>query len=90
MLENKVEKYLIKRVREAGGRTRKLRYIGRRGCPDRLILLPGLFALAECKRPGKGLRLGQEKEARILKASGIYVYVLDSIYEVDYFMSIYA
>lgn len=90
MLENKVERHLIKRVREAGGRTRKLRYIGRRGCPDRLVLLPDIFVMVELKRPGGKLRLGQAKEVEILRASGLRVYCLDSIYDVDCFMSMYA
>lgn len=42
MRESALEKYLDKRVKEVGGVTRKIAYIGRRGCPDRLVLLPRL------------------------------------------------
>ena len=40
MRESKVEKYLIKRVKELGGEVRKLQWIGRSHAPDRLLLLP--------------------------------------------------
>lgn len=40
MLERDVEAYLIKRVSAAGGEVRKVKWIGRRSAPDRLILLP--------------------------------------------------
>lgn len=39
-LEREVEAYLIKRVKELGGEVRKVKWIGRRGAPDRLVLLP--------------------------------------------------
>ena len=40
MRESKVEKHLIKRVKELGGEVRKLQWIGRSHAPDRLLLLP--------------------------------------------------
>jgi len=32
--------HLVKRVRELGGEVRKVQWIGRRGAPDRLVMLP--------------------------------------------------
>lgn len=40
MLERDVEAYLVKRVEELGGEVRKVKWIGRRGAPDRLVMLP--------------------------------------------------
>lgn len=92
MLESKVEKYLIKRVKEYNGHIRKLAYIGRRGATDRLVLFPeiGMFAMAELKKPGKDAEAHQEREHTLLRASGIRVYVLDTLDDVDKFMAIYA
>ncbi|MER1940618.1 VRR-NUC domain-containing protein [Castellaniella sp. FW104-16D08] len=40
MRESDIEKYLVKRVNELGGEVRKVKWIGRRGAPDRLVMLP--------------------------------------------------
>ena len=39
-LEAKIEKYLCDRVKMLGGEVRKVKWIGRRGAPDRLVMLP--------------------------------------------------
>lgn len=40
MREREIERYLVKRVKELGGEVRKVQWIGRRGAPDRLVMLP--------------------------------------------------
>ena len=40
MRESTIEKYLVKRVKELGGEVRKVMWLGRRGAPDRLVMLP--------------------------------------------------
>ena len=40
MRESEIEKYLVKQVKAAGGEVRKVKWIGRRGAPDRLAMLP--------------------------------------------------
>lgn len=40
MRERDIEKYLSRRVKELGGECRKVQWIGRRGAPDRLVMLP--------------------------------------------------
>ena len=40
MRESQIEKHLINRVVELGGEVRKVKWIGRRGAPDRLVMLP--------------------------------------------------
>lgn len=41
MRESKVEAHLTKRVKALGGEVRKMKWIGRHGAPDRLVLLSG-------------------------------------------------
>ena len=38
--ERDIEKHLINRVVQLGGEVRKVEWIGRRGAPDRLVMLP--------------------------------------------------
>ena len=40
MRERDIERHLVRRVKELGGEVRKVQWIGRRGAPDRLVLLP--------------------------------------------------
>ena len=40
MRESSIEDYLVRRVRELGGEVRKVQWIGRKGAPDRLVMLP--------------------------------------------------
>jgi hypothetical protein len=40
MRERDVERHLKERVEAAGGIVRKIRYLGRDGCPDRLVGFP--------------------------------------------------
>ena len=40
MRERDIERHLVRRVKELGGEVRKVQWIGRRGAPDRLVMLP--------------------------------------------------
>lgn len=42
MTEADIEKYLVARVKALGGEVRKVSWIGRKGAPDRLVMLPGV------------------------------------------------
>lgn len=42
MREREIEAYLVKRVQAMGGEVRKVQFIGRRGAPDRLVMLPAV------------------------------------------------
>lgn len=44
MRESQIEAHLVKRVKELGGEVRKVKWIGRRGAPDRLVMLPATWA----------------------------------------------
>lgn len=94
MRERDIERYLVKRVKELGGEVRKVQWIGRRGAPDRLVMLPtrintiGLRVLAETiwvelKAPGKKPELHQIREHFRMRALGQNVCVVDSIERVD-------
>lgn len=43
MRESVIEKHLVKRVKELGGEVRKVSWIGRRGAPDRLVMMPAQY-----------------------------------------------
>ena len=88
MRESQVEKYLVEQVALAGGITRKIAYIGRRGCPDRLVgFRNGRTALVELKRPLGSARAEQEREHVRLRAVGFTVVVLDTVEAVDAWVS---
>jgi len=83
MRESDVEKYLVKRVKELGGEIRKVKWVGRRGAPDRFVMVYGLNFFVELKAPGEKPRPEQVREIELLKTREVGVYVLDSIDAVD-------
>lgn len=94
MRESNVEQHLVKKVKALGGEVRKVKWIGRRGAPDRLVLLPeplnGATAelwqqhpLVELKRPGLDAEDYQAREHERLRAAGFVVLVLDTIEKID-------
>lgn len=83
MRESAVDRYLVKRVREYGGEVRKVRWIGRRNCPDRRVMLPWICAWVETKRPGEDARDGQRREHERMMKYGEKVYLLDSKEAID-------
>ena len=42
--ESHIEAYLVKCAKAAGGEVRKVKWIGRSGAPDRLLMLPPVYA----------------------------------------------
>lgn len=81
--EGKIVEYLKRRVKELGGTTRKIAWVGHTGAPDQLVLLPEIAAFVECKAPGKKPTKVQEREMAKLKASGFNVFVVDSEQRVE-------
>lgn len=51
MRERDIERHLVNRVKKLGGEVRKVEWIGRRGAPDRLVMLP--YATLDTVRDGK-------------------------------------
>lgn len=84
MRESTIEQHLVKRVKELGGEVRKVQWIGRRGAPDRLVMLPGGWdAWVELKAPGKKPESHQLREHVRMRAMGQRVLVVDSLAAVD-------
>lgn len=83
ILERKIEAHLVCQVRKRGGEVRKVKWIGRRGAPDRYVMLPGSSAWVELKRTGVKAEDHQLREHNRMIASGAVVVVLDSKSAVD-------
>lgn len=91
--ERDIEKYLVKRVKELGGEVRKVKWIGRKGAPDRRVMLPpgagrcfgvhpgGLWV--ELKAPGVQPEAHQLREHKRMRDLGERVFVIDSIEGVE-------
>jgi hypothetical protein len=56
--ESEIEKYLVQRVKAIDGEVRKVKWIGRSGAPDRLVMLPG--------RPTRSSSLANTPDGRVL------------------------
>lgn len=83
MRESDIEKYLVERVKKLGGEVRKVRWIGRNGAPDRLVMLPDRTVWVELKAPGEKCRPHQIREHERMRRMGQCVAVVDSHEGVD-------
>lgn len=88
MRERDIERHLVERVKQLGGEVRKVQWIGRRGAPDRLVMLPAgarwreLHAATiwvELKAPGEKVKPHQQREHERMRDMGQRVVVIDSI-----------
>lgn len=98
MRESDIEKYLVHCVKRMGGEVRKVSWIGRRGAPDRFVMLPvtflpqGTFTYTprsiwvELKAPGKKAEPHQLREHERMRKLGQHVVVIDSFEGVDALM----
>lgn len=89
MRESTIENYLVERVKQIGGEVRKVKWIGRRGAPDRLVMLLGVSVWVELKAPGQEAEPHQLREHERMRAMGQKVEVIDSIAGVDKLFSRY-
>lgn len=83
MKESEIENYLVIRVNQLGGEVRKLRWIGRNGAPDRIVMLNGKTTFVELKAPGARPKPHQMREHDRMRRMGQSVAVVDSIERVD-------
>lgn len=92
MRESTIEQYLVERVKALGGEVRKVKWIGRNGAPDRLVMLPSLLHTrdgwstaiwVELKAPGEKCKPHQVREHERMRRMGQRVEVVDSIEGVD-------
>ncbi len=102
MRESTIEAHLVKCVKAAGGEVRKVTWGGRKGAPDRLVMLParklttgldcawcspkGRALWVELKAPGKKAEAHQLREHKRMADMGQEVHVIDSIEGVDKLM----
>lgn len=84
MRESEIEDYLVKRVKGLGGEVRKLKWIGRRGAPDRFVMVFGRHFFVELKAPGKKPTADQVKEFALMRErGGARVYTADTFIAVE-------
>lgn len=83
MRESTIENYLVERVKAMGGEVRKVRWIGRNGAPDRLVMLNGKAIFIELKAPGEKAKPHQVREHERMRRMGQRVEVVDSCERVD-------
>lgn len=89
--EESNEAYLKRRVKETEGETRKVKWVARRGAPDRLVgwKLRGRYAFVELKEETQpwGLQDHQRREIDWMKGCGLRVAILSSKAEIDQFIT---
>lgn len=73
---------MISKLQKIGVSTRKVKWVGRDGAPDRLILANGGIWV-ELKAPGEKPRANQKIELEALTKAGMTVYCIDSIQQID-------
>lgn len=82
--ESEVEKELVARVQAAGGQAYKFTSPGRRGVPDRLVLLPGRAPeFVELKRKDQKAKPHQLREHERMRAAGAVVHIIDDETGID-------
>ena len=85
--EKKVEAYLVRRVKDLGGRAYKWTSPGNAGVPDRICVFPG-GAIGFVELKGKGGRVSPSQELQLgrLRRLGCRACVVWSREEVDLFI----
>jgi Holliday junction resolvase len=84
MLENKIERRLVERAKQAGGMAIKWVAPAMAGVPDRIVFLPaGVVIFVELKAPGKQSTPLQVRIQQMLRDLGAKVYQIDSLEAVD-------
>ena len=83
--EGRVQAYAMAEFKKLGGLIRKIRYEGRNGCPDLLVILPGgLVAFVEVKKDERtGPDPHQTREHERMRQRGARVYVVGSKEQVN-------
>lgn len=83
--EGRVQAYAMAEFKKLGGLVRKIRYEGRNGCPDLLVILPGgLVAFVEVKKDERtGPDPHQAREHKRMRSRGAIVRTIGSKEQVD-------
>lgn len=96
--ERDIERYLVAQAKKLGGEVRKVEWIGRRGAPDRIVMLPFVWnkdmsdtlpqtVWIELKAPGVKPEAHQLREHERMRKMGQRVEVVDSFARVDEVLS---
>lgn len=102
MRESEIEAYLVAQTKKHGGEVRKVKWIGRRNAPDRLVALPAkvvstsdrqvyvphVQAWVELKATGKQATQAQQREHTRMRNVGMLVLVMNSIEQIDSFFEV--
>ena len=88
MIENDIEKYLVRRIKSIGALCYKFTSPGTRGVPDRIILYQGDVFFAELKRPGGKPRKDQLKIMEKFNDQMIPIFIIDTKEKADKFATI--
>lgn len=84
MRERTIEAYLVERAKALGGEVRKIKWLGRRGAPDRVVwFADGREIWVELKAPGIAPEPHQQREHERMRRMGRRVEVVDSFARVD-------
>ena len=83
MRESVIEKYLVDRAKEVGAEVRKVKWIGRKSCPDRYWMHWQKRCWIELKASGKDLEPAQWREIIRMREMGEEVKVFNSIDAID-------
>lgn len=81
--EGKVQKRIMVGAKEAGALVRKLKWEGRNGAPDLIIMIAGLVIFVEVKKPGGKPDPHQVLEHRRMRKRGMDVRVIDNLGDAD-------
>jgi len=84
MREKEIEQYLVKKVKEIGGKAFKFVSPGNAGVPDRMVCLPGgRIFFVELKAPGGKTTALQDLQIKKLYDLGFNVMVTDNKETID-------
>lgn len=84
----KLQAHLKRVVQQSGGQYRKVRWEGRRGCPDCYVWWKGgKSAFIEVKAEGDRYSKLQEREVARMQDAGIPVYTVSTIEGIDMIVS---
>lgn len=87
MRENVIERYLVRRAKQLGGKAYKWVSPGNDGVPDRIVIFPkNVICFAETKSTTGRLRASQKIQIRKLQYLGCICFVITSKSDVDYMM----
>lgn len=87
IIENDVEKRLIKKVKALGGLTFKFTSPSTKGVPDRIVIFRGGVIFIELKRPGEVPSALQRYWLKELAFQGVSTQVISTFEEVDKFIA---